>query len=68
MKLQDHNQSEESTSEIIEYSLDEFSRSGNFERVFPLKSNIEYYSQFIERPGKENLALWEYMKNTLDNL
>jgi len=49
-------------TEVIQYSLDEFSRSGLFERIFPLKSNIDNYSKFIENPGKENLILWNWMK------
>ena len=51
------------SSDVIGESLDEFLRSGIFERVFPLKSNIDYYSQFVRRPREENLLLWEYMRN-----
>ena len=48
---------------VIE-SLCEFERpTGGFERIFPLKSNINYYSKFISKPEKENLALWEEMLN-----
>ena len=51
-------------SDVVEYSLDEFSRSGILERVFPLKSNIDYYSKFIRNPREENLVLWNYLKKT----
>jgi hypothetical protein len=46
---------------VIE-SLCEFERpTGGFQRLFPLKNNIEYYSKFIENPGDENLELWKKM-------
>jgi tubulin polyglutamylase TTLL4 len=50
-------------NETITYSIDEFSRQGMFNRVFPLVENIDYYSQFVKQPGPENIALWEWMKN-----
>ena len=53
-------------SEIIEYSLEEFSRCGLFERVFPLKSNFEYYSKFLEKSDDENMILWNYIKNSVE--
>lgn len=49
-------------NESICYSLDEFSRQGMFNRVFPLEENIDYYSQFVKQPGPENVALWDWMK------
>jgi hypothetical protein len=46
---------------VIE-SLCEFERpSGGFERIFPLKNNINIYRKFLEQPGNENLALWNEM-------
>ena len=46
---------------VIE-SLCEFERpSGGFERIFPLKNNINIYKKFLEQPGNENLALWNEM-------
>jgi len=48
--------------EAVIESLCEFERpSGGFQRLFPLKSNIEYYRKFIENPEEENLALWNEM-------
>lgn len=46
-------------------SIDEFKRSGNLERLFPLLDNIEYYSQFISK-DKRNAYLWEKMA-TINN-
>lgn len=60
--------SSDSSSDIVNYSLEEFSRSGLFQRVFPLKSNIDYYSKFIEKPGEENTILWDYIKNSEQDL
>ena len=55
------NYKDKSEEAIIE-SLCEFERpSGGFQRLFPLKSNIEYYRKFIENPEEENLALWNEM-------
>ena len=51
-----------SIEEAVTESLCEFVRpTGGFERIFPLQENIEHYKQFIERPGEQNLALWEDM-------
>ena len=48
--------------EAITESLCEFVRpTGGFERIFPLKDNIDIYKKFIERPGEQNLHLWEEM-------
>ena len=48
--------------EAITESLCEFLRpTGGFERIFPLKDNIDIYKKFIERPGEQNLHLWEEM-------
>ena len=58
------NEYKNSIEEGVIESLCEFERpSGGFQRIFPLKSNIKYYSQFISNPEGENLALWETMLN-----
>jgi hypothetical protein len=45
-------------------SLCEFERvDGSFERIFPLKNNVDYYKKFFESPGKENELLWEKLKD-----
>jgi hypothetical protein len=49
--------------EAVIESLCEFERpSGGFQRLFPLKDNIDIYKKFIENPEEENLALWTAMK------
>jgi hypothetical protein len=59
------NEYKNSAEEGVIESLCEFERpTGGFQRVFPLKSNIKYYSQFISKPEEENLALWEKMLNS----
>ena len=56
------NEYKTSAEEGVIESLCEFERPpGGFQRIFPLKSNIKYYSQFISKPEEENLALWEEM-------
>ena len=51
-----------SIEEAITESLCEFVRpTGGFERIFPLKDNIDIYKKFIEKPGEQNLNLWEEM-------
>ena len=51
-----------SIEEAITESLCEFERpTGGFERIFPLKENIEKYKIFIDKPGEQNLNLWEEM-------
>ncbi len=36
----------------------EFKRAGLFQRLFPLKSNVDYYSQFMNKNIK-NEMLWK---------
>ena len=33
---------------------DELKRQGNFERIYPLESNVGFYSQFFEAAGYQN--------------
>ena len=48
--------------EAITESLCEFVRpTGGFERIFPLQNNIDFYRKFIDKPGEQNLHLWEEM-------
>ena len=51
-----------SIDEAVTESLCEFVRpTGGFERIFPLKENIDEYRKFIDKPGEQNLTLWEDM-------
>ena len=57
------NEYKDKAEEAVIESLCEFERpSGGFERLFPLKDNIDIYSKFIENPEEENIALWKAMK------
>ena len=40
----------------------EYLEIGNFIRVFPQISNVDYYSQFFETQRHNNLLLWRYLK------
>ena len=60
--LEKANTYKSSVEEGVIESLCEFERpTGGFQRLFPLKNNIEYYRKFIENPEEENLALWKAM-------
>ncbi len=50
------------TDMILHYE-DEVRRKGDFSLLFPLKDSIEYYSKFILIPDRENLILWNWIKN-----
>ena len=41
---------------------EESSRSGHFERIFPLRRNVDYFEQFFESPRYNNLLVWKYLK------
>ena len=61
--MEKENNYKDSISEAVNESLHEFARpSGGFERIFPLKDNINYYSKFLEKPEGENKALWNIMQ------
>ena len=47
---------------------EEFGRRGEFERIFPKKENIDYYSQFFETPSINNLVWWKLLKSDRDFL
>ena len=56
------------SEEEIDYALCEFSRpKGNYERIFPVKNNIERYKKlFLDNITKENQLLWEKIENMDD--
>ena len=41
---------------------DEFSRRGNFARIFPLAANVDYYEKFFEVKKFNNLLLWAFIR------
>ena len=46
---------------FVEYE-EEFTRKGQFSRVFPLEANVDYYEKFFEEKRYWNLALWSYLR------
>ena len=48
--------------EVLFDSEEELFRTGNFKRIFPLKSNVDYYAEFFEAPRYNNLLLWKFLK------
>jgi hypothetical protein len=46
---------------IMDYE-DENSRKGNFYRIFPLASNVDYYERFFEVNRYYNSLLWAYVR------
>jgi len=58
--------SEDDLSVIIEYE-EEQQRLGNFERIFPLYSNANYYRQFFEHLRPSNELLVKYLKAAYSN-
>lgn len=54
---------DKTSQEIMIYTKEEFSRNKNFDLLFPLKENIDYYSQFILNPEIENIILWSLLRD-----
>jgi hypothetical protein len=42
---------------------DEHYRRGNFECIFPLENNIDYYEQFFDYSRFGNAILWAYVRS-----
>lgn len=47
-------------------SVEELDRMGNFERIFPLKHNIDQYKGLFEFNRYNNNVLWKYLKSDAD--
>ena len=47
-------------------SVEELDRMGNFERIFPLKNNIDQYKGLFEFNRYNNNVLWKYLKSESD--
>lgn len=45
----------------MEYE-EEFTRKGQFSRVFPLAANVDYYEKFFEEKRYWNMLLWAYLR------
>lgn len=51
----------DSCSEVVTEFVEQEYRMGGYERIFPLESNVEYYSQFFERERTNNELLKRYL-------
>ena len=54
--------SKEDMGMLIE-TEEELLRSGKFERIFPLKGNIETYRNLFQHPKISNLLLWKWIQS-----
>lgn len=55
--------SEEDVQIIIDFE-EEQTRRGNFDLIFPMAQNVQYYSQFFEQQRSGNELLWRYLINS----
>lgn len=53
---------------ILFENEEEYSRRGQFERIFPQKENIENYALYFEVPTVNNLIWWKFLKAEKDFL
>lgn len=66
--LEEYDISQEDLNVLID-SEEEWDRIGNFDRIFPLKNNVDYYSQFFPIARYNNMLVWKNLKaktNILD--
>ena len=54
--------------EILLDIEDEFHRRGHFEKLFPLKDNIDIYAGFFQSLRYNNLLLWKHIKSNYNFL
>lgn len=47
-------------------TCEELDRCGNWERIFPLKANIENYRGLFEFNRYNNNVIWKYLKSEQD--
>lgn len=47
-------------------SVEELDRLGNFERIFPLRHNVEEYKGLFEFNRYNNNVLWKYLRSDCD--
>ena len=52
-----------SDSHLLSSISSEFRRKGHFDLLFPLRNNIDYYSQFFTKQKYANLLLWKWLKS-----
>lgn len=47
--------------EVLNEFVEQQTRTGDFERIFPLDLNVDYYSQFFERERPNNEMIRKYI-------
>jgi tubulin polyglutamylase TTLL4 len=60
--LDEYSISEEDLNILCETDEENY-RTGNFRRIFPLKSNVDYYSEFFDAPRYNNILVWKHLKS-----
>jgi hypothetical protein len=46
---------------VVEF-LEEFSRKGNFDLIFPRAANVESYKKYFKVPRASNILIWRWLK------
>ena len=47
---------------------EEYYRRGNFERIFPIKDNVDNYKKYFEFTRYNNALLWTWLKSKTNYL
>ena len=61
--ISNFNELSEEDIDLLLYAEEENARCGDFERIFPLASNIDKYSPYFEAMRYNNLLLWRWLKS-----
>lgn len=48
---------------VLAETEEELSRSGHFERIFPMRENVDYFERFFETPRYNNILVWKWMRS-----
>ena len=65
--LEEYQLSEEDLSVLLD-TEEEGYRTGYFKRVFPLKNNVDIYSEFFLVPRYNNILVWKHLKSNTNIL
>jgi hypothetical protein len=49
--------------ELLQSLSEEFSRTGAFDLLFPLRRNVDYYTQFFHKQRRSNWLVWRALKS-----
>lgn len=47
---------------VIVELIEEYSRRGNFDLIFPRKHNVDSYKKYFKVPRSPNLIAWRWLK------